>query len=135
MKAPGTAKKMVFLDLVRSETVVVWSSPAESKYEKVESGRVSPTEMVAEILGVVEKLCLRGCLGEDLSLRGREVKEDEDEMREALRGRREGLGAEMSLERVNDADAVMDAIDDSERVCLGRGDEERWGVDKGSWVR
>lgn len=31
VKAPGTAKKMAFLPLVRSETVVVWSSPAESK--------------------------------------------------------------------------------------------------------
>lgn len=112
VKAPGTAKKIVFFDLVRSETVVVWSSPAESKNEKVESGRVSPTAMVAEILGTVEKLNLRGCLGEDLSLRGKEVKEDEDEMREDFKGRREGLGEEMSLESVNVADAVMVAIDD-----------------------
>lgn len=117
MKAPGTAKKMVFLDLVRSETVVVWSSPAESKYEKVESGRVSPTEMVAEILGTVEKLYLRGCLGDDLSLRGKEVK-DVDERREDLSGNREGLGEEMSLESVNDADAVMVAIDDTLSVCV-----------------
>lgn len=73
---------------------------------------MSPTEMVAEILGKVEKLYLRGCLGEDLSLRGREVKDDEDEMREDLSGRREGLGEEMSLESVNVADAaVMVAID------------------------
>lgn len=31
VKAPGTAKRMTFLPLVRSETVTVWSSPAESK--------------------------------------------------------------------------------------------------------
>ncbi|KAF5795845.1 hypothetical protein HanXRQr2_Chr08g0344461 [Helianthus annuus] len=31
VKAPGTANKMVFLDLVRSEMVVVWSSSEESK--------------------------------------------------------------------------------------------------------
>lgn len=31
VKAPGTAKRMAFLDLVRSETVVVWTSPAASR--------------------------------------------------------------------------------------------------------
>jgi hypothetical protein len=31
VKAPGTAKRMAFLFLVRSEMVVVWSSPAGSK--------------------------------------------------------------------------------------------------------
>lgn len=100
----------------------------------MESGRESPTEMVAEILGTVEKLYLRDCLGKDLSLRGKEVKEDEDEMREDLRGRREGLGVEMSLESVNVADAVMVAIGDycvfvcvkwEGFVCLGGKGTER----------
>lgn len=78
---------------------------------------MSPTEMVAEILGRVEKLNRRGCLG-GLSLREKEEKEEEDEMREDLRGRREGLGVEMSLESVNVADAVMLAIDDDYSVCV-----------------
>lgn len=36
------------MEAVRSETETVWSSPAGSKYERVESGSLSPTEMPAE---------------------------------------------------------------------------------------
>lgn len=31
MKAPGTAKRTAFLPFVRSETVMVWTSPAGSR--------------------------------------------------------------------------------------------------------
>lgn len=57
MKAPGTAKRTAFLDLVSSERVTVWTSPAASRYERVASGSLSPTAMVAEMAGlaVVEK--------------------------------------------------------------------------------
>lgn len=34
---------------MRSETETVWSSPVGSKYERVESGSLSPTEMAAEM--------------------------------------------------------------------------------------
>ena len=50
MKAPGTAKSTAFLPFVRSETVTVWTSPAASRYEKVDSGSFSPTAMVAEMV-------------------------------------------------------------------------------------
>ncbi|CAJ2655715.1 unnamed protein product [Trifolium pratense] len=69
VKAPGTAKRTPFLPFVRSETVMVWTSPAGSRYEKVDSGSLSPTEMVAEILDEVENR--RGFGLKRLSLRGR----------------------------------------------------------------
>ncbi|CAJ2647172.1 unnamed protein product [Trifolium pratense] len=69
VKAPGTAKRTAFLPFVRSETVMVWTSPAGSRYEKVDSGSLSPTEMVAEILDEVENR--RGFGLKRLSLRGR----------------------------------------------------------------
>ncbi|CAJ2632429.1 unnamed protein product [Trifolium pratense] len=69
VKAPGTAKRTAFLPFVRSETVMVWTSPAGSRYEKVDSGSLSPTEMVAEILEEVENR--RGFGLKRLSLRGR----------------------------------------------------------------
>ncbi|KAM1078917.1 hypothetical protein ACFX1Q_014538 [Malus domestica] len=70
VKAPGTAKRTAFLDLVSSETVTVWTSPAASRYARVASGSLSPTAMAADIglAAVVEKRrrgfgcgeCLRG---------------------------------------------------------------------------
>lgn len=56
VKAPGTANRMAFLLAVRSEMEKVWTSLEESKYERVASGSLSPAEMMAEILGAVEKL-------------------------------------------------------------------------------
>lgn len=69
MKAPGTAKRTAFFPFVRSETVMVWTSPAGSRKEKVDSGSLSPTEIVAEIFGDEENL--RGFGWRRLNLRGR----------------------------------------------------------------
>lgn len=68
MKAPGTAKRTVFLFLVIEETVTVSMSSLGWTKVRTVSGRVSPTEMVAEILVVVEE-SLRG-LGWGRSLKG-----------------------------------------------------------------
>jgi hypothetical protein len=71
---PGTAKRTAFLPLVRLKTVTVWTSPAGSRYEKVDSESLSPMEMVAEILGEEENR--RGFGLKRLSLRGREKLEE-----------------------------------------------------------
>lgn len=70
VKAPGTAKRMVFLEEVRSEIVTVSTSLVGERKERVASGSLEPTEMEAWIFGVVvvvEKW--RGFLGEEESLR------------------------------------------------------------------
>lgn len=54
VKAPGTAKRMVFLAVVRAEIVVVWSSFEESRYERVASGSLEPVVMAA-VTVVVER--------------------------------------------------------------------------------
>eukprot|EP01018_Ginkgo_biloba_P018226 Gb_33383 [translate_table: standard] len=65
VKAPGTASRTTFFPLVKSETVIVWSSPSLSKYERVASGSFSPTDILAlivsKVLGLAErteKFCL-----------------------------------------------------------------------------
>lgn len=57
VNAPGTAKRTTFFPDVRSETERVLSSSDESKKESVELGNLSPTEIVAKILGKVVVVC------------------------------------------------------------------------------
>ena len=58
VNAPRTANKIVFLDLVRSEIVDVWSSSFLSKLDKMASGSLSMTETMAEIfVGLKEREC------------------------------------------------------------------------------
>ncbi|GMN58115.1 hypothetical protein TIFTF001_027222 [Ficus carica] len=85
---PGTAKRTAFFPLVRSEMVTVWMSPAESRYERVDSVSLSSMAMVAKIVAdfVVENL---SGLGEWQCLRRREdAKESLEESTAVFGGRR-----------------------------------------------
>ncbi|KAK4281602.1 hypothetical protein QN277_013073 [Acacia crassicarpa] len=104
VKAPGTAKKTAFLPLVSSETVTVLTSSAASRKEKVASGSLSPTEMVAEMVDLVVKEAESGReIGRRwLNLRDVGVIENLEERAEgnALEGRRHVVAvAEAVVER------------------------------------